>query len=333
MLAPQPRWIFEDGRSLTQWYCHVRLLSDRVVGQWFCATRDRGGRVWRRRFLRPNNLVGVDPRTRIIVASEWTAGGPWTGTLGCYGIGLDDGRLRWTSDRDGILGWLVRACDFLPLFTNELRDTAQSVRDGEVHCDSGRVLEAATGRLLRRERPAATLWWHTEESKRLYNQLGRSLPVSGEVPPHDYHLVPVDDTHRITHRPGGLADPRGAVKRSGELDLYGVDTSGAVQWRYTPTSTGYHADSTYYGYRYARPWVYFIVAEKPLLVPIPDKPRYVHEQLSRRHVLTLDARSGRVVQELTLDGEWKSARIEDVDEQAMLISVENRRLFLFDRHA
>jgi hypothetical protein len=147
MINPDPIWTFDARRRLTDWYDHVELLPNHVLGQWFCAERATGRRLWERGFIRPNNVVGI--ADGVIVASEMRSDGPWTAGFGCYGISLETGRLLWTSHGEG--GWdrFVRMLDFVPGFTNELRDAPVEETGGRCRCGSGRVLDVRTGRTVR----------------------------------------------------------------------------------------------------------------------------------------------------------------------------------------
>ncbi len=146
MIESTPAWSFGSKKPLTKWYGHVHLLADCVVGQWFCADRTTGKLRWRGKLLRPNTILGFD--SGVIVASEMRSDGLWTADFGCYGISLEDGRLLWTSHGSGLWGRIVRLLDFVPGFTNELRDTPHHVQNGKVFCNSGRVLDVKSGMLL-----------------------------------------------------------------------------------------------------------------------------------------------------------------------------------------
>src|SRR3954470_22795843 len=148
MIEPDLIWTFGVRQRLTDGYGHVELLPHHVLGQWFCVDRATGRRAWERRFFRPNNVVGI--ADGVIVASEMRSDGPWTADFGCYGISLESGRLLWTSHADGWWGRFVRMLDFVPGFTNELRDAPVDVTGCRCTCGSGRVLDVRTGHTVRR---------------------------------------------------------------------------------------------------------------------------------------------------------------------------------------
>ena len=66
---------------------------------------------------------------------------------------MKSGNLLWTSHARGWWGRVVRVLDYVPGFTNELRDTPHHISGSEVFCDSGRVLDLLTGTDLRRIPP------------------------------------------------------------------------------------------------------------------------------------------------------------------------------------
>lgn len=59
MLKNEPLWRFTARAPLTRWYEHVRLLPDRVIGQWFCLDRSSGMPIWEQRLERPDEIVGI----------------------------------------------------------------------------------------------------------------------------------------------------------------------------------------------------------------------------------------------------------------------------------
>lgn len=316
MLNPQPAWTFASKRPLTQWYGHVHLLPDVAVGQWFCVDRDSGELKWQRRYFRPTTIVGFD--SDVIVASEMRSDGPWTASFGCYGISLADGRLLWTSHRAGIWGRLVRWLDFIPGFTNDLRDAAAHVAAGKVYCDSGRVLDVTTGRLLDRIDPGSA------ERPQAKPSVGSQFYRSGTEPTHPAIQVAPDLFLRHAQETEGW--------QRGNLQIAAETQSGNRLWTFSIDQLGRHSTSNYYSYRLAPPYLYLIVSDEPNLKPHPTKRHYVEHNPTLWHVVTLDIRSGRIVQDFSL-GKEKSheCRIEDVDDRGLLISDAERRLSYFAR--
>lgn len=303
MVVRESAWSFRSEEPLTQWYGHVQLLPDRVLGQWACLDRESGEKLWQRSIFRANTACAVD--SCIIVASETRSDGPWTADFGCYGISLADGRLLWTSHRTGIWGHLTRLLDFVPMFTNDLRDTPHHVIGGRVYCDSGRVLDVKTGRtagkVSRQEvesfgRPASP-------AERLY-RAGKDESVDTES---GVSLARCPDGWGVLgHRAGR------------EVWRLQADDQGAV--------LGRHFRANYYAYRLAEPYLYLVLSDEPAFKPHPTKAAYVEPNPTTWHLVTLDVATGSVVQDLALGAEpMEACRIEDVDERALLIGQSGPR--------
>lgn len=67
MLNETPIWEFRAKQPLIRWYEHVRLLTDKVVGQWFCLDRQAGLVHWERNH-HPDEIVDIVDG--VIVANE-----------------------------------------------------------------------------------------------------------------------------------------------------------------------------------------------------------------------------------------------------------------------
>ncbi len=176
MVNPTPQWSVTAHYSLTDWYGHVHLLPNKVLGQWICVDRLEGKILWEKRFARPNTICGVEQN--VIVASEKRSDGPWTLDFGCYGISVETGKLLWTSHGQGSWGKLLRVCDFVPGSTNEFRDSPHHLENGECFCTSGRVLDVSTGADLRRVSPEEAQQHETPQSdaQRLYHDKHSDQP-------------------------------------------------------------------------------------------------------------------------------------------------------------
>ena len=140
MLEEKPAWSFKSKRPLTRWFEHVHLLSDRVLGYWFCLDRSSGSRLWERR-LAPDEIVGIEDG--VIVANERRRLSFSSTRYGCYGISLETGKLLWTSHASGFWGWIL-------LMALDVKDCPVHVHDGKCFCRSGRILDVKTGRLVGR---------------------------------------------------------------------------------------------------------------------------------------------------------------------------------------
>ncbi|MCX5655135.1 MAG: hypothetical protein NTY65_10860 [Planctomycetota bacterium] len=342
MLIEQSRWTYAADHFLRHSYDPVRLLPQYVLVPWMCMRRSDGTLLWDRRIRRANTIMGI--QDGVIVASEVRSDGPWTLHFGCYGIDLETGDMLWASHRDGLYGAIVRALDYLPGFTNELRDTPHEIRAGEVICKSGRVLDLRTGRLLRRmSRDALPPYRErTDPATQLYNTRPdriittvvdkRGCRVKGEAAPVPPVAV-ADDRFVSCCPPTSACAPTSRKHGADDIVLYGTDSRGMLTWVFQLSETGYHCQTNFYSYRLARPFVYFVVSEAEVYVPInPGKPRYARYNPARWHILTVDARTGKMIQDIILGQcNEQPARLEDVDEGGALFSLDNRRLVYYER--
>ena len=175
-------WHFDARHHLYQWYGRVQIVGRHAVGQWFCVDLDSGRCLWERRLPRANTIRAI--ADGVIVASEMRSDGPWTADFGVYAIALESGELLWTSHREGLAGTVCKLLDHVPGFTNERRDRPNRVHDGEVLCESGRVLDLRSGRLLRRVPVEPT----------------KSTPVAPPPPPAPGELTVAGPTPEEHHR-------------------------------------------------------------------------------------------------------------------------------------
>jgi hypothetical protein len=316
MLEVTPAWSFTARFTLTQWYGHVHLLPSRVLGQWFCLDRSDGRVLWERRFCRPDTIREV--AGPVIIASETRSDGPWTASFGCYGISLETGELLWTSHAAGMWGRLLRFLDFVPGFTNELRDAPDFVQSGEVVCASGRVLDVHTGRDIRRL-PAEEVKKHERlqsEAALLYHGRLRNA----------WTKIRLANGSWLSHK----ARPEEDAVIGFRLYILGED--GSVQWDFDLATTGYHLAGNYYSYRYAVPYLYLVVSEERQLRDVPARPGHVLPNPAVYRLLTLNLNSTSVIQDFRVeDGKVKECRIEDVDEAGLLVSLDRRHLRYYER--
>lgn len=323
MIDPQPRWQFVAKRSLTKWYGHVHLLSDRALGQWFCLERESGEWLWERSICRANSIAGI--AADVIVASEMRSDGPWTADFGCYGISLTTGELLWTSHGSGTWGIFLRILDFVPGFTNDLRDSPHRIQGTECFCRSGRVIDVRDGRLLRR--------------------------VSGEE--LEQHVRPSTDFDRLAETgyrvdaPSRIGigpdawlscrrDGEAARRIAGRVRFFETRDDGSELWSFDLAQTRFAGNGHSWRFCSAvgtRPSViYIVVSDAPNRAPDPKRrPHFVVPCRTTYRLLTLDASEGQIVQEVVLGRADSDCRIEDVDESGLLVSFDHRRLHYFDR--
>jgi hypothetical protein len=323
VIDPEPHWRFVAKRSLTQWYGHVHLLPDRVLGQWLCLDRISGESIWERSIFRANTIVGI--AADVIIASEMRSDGPWTADLGCYGISLTTGELLWTSHGSGLGGAFLRVLDFVPGFTNDLRDSSHHVTSTECFCGSGRVIDVRDGRFLRRVSP--------EELK----QHERPLTDFEHLAETGYR---VDAPSRIQIRPDIWLSCRRegepALRIAGRVRFFQTRDDGCHVWAFDLAQTRFAGNG--HSWRYCPgtgsrpPVIYMIVSDEPNRAPDPKgRPHFVVPRPTTYRLLVLDVTDGQTVQEVVLGRSESDCRIEDVDETGLLVSYDGRRLHYFAR--
>lgn len=311
MIAENPQWSFRVRHNLTKWYGHVQLTPTRAVGQWFAIDRQTGQCLWEKRFWRANNVVQLVGG--IILADETRSDGPWTMGFGCYAIEESSGKLLWQWHGRGVWGHLVRALDWVPGFTNELRPTVIGVRGSECIVSSGWVLDLQTGRPLRKERdfePWKKPPWPQTPAEILYAK--KAMEIAPGLTLATYS--PKKDASRPS-RPEGALDVR----------LTGAD--GATVWQWGPYQLGLHGKTNYYGWRLLGSRILFICGEEPEHLPHPTKKHYAVNNPTAYHLVVIDTFTGGLIQRLPVtDGKVRECRIEDVDEHGVLISEDGKRL-------
>ncbi len=315
MLVEKPLWIYSNKVPLTQWYGHVHLLSENVVGQWFALKRPTGELLWQRRFLRANSICGFD--SGVVVASETRSDGPWTCEFGCYGISIENGRLLWTSHREGLFGAIVRGLDFIPLFTNELRDSPHHVHDGKVFCYSGRVLDVLNGKLVERQSRVSITSFSTPDSI-AYKFYNSKEDEKLEVTIGQQEM-------RLSHLRAKMPFP------SNQQNFFADNKFGQRLWSFTLNDNRRHIDGNFFSYRLVPPYLYLIVSNERRYKPT-GKANMVMPNPTTWQLLTLDLHNGKIVQDISL-GPNKQAecRIEDLDDTGILISRSGLELMYFQR--
>ena len=319
VLSATPRWTVTPKQGLTQWYGHVHVLRRIVLGQWFAASRDEGVIQWEARHARANTICDVSEESGVILASEMRSDGPWTASFGCYAISLSTGELLWANHGSGMRRGVLRALDYIPAFTNELRDTPLAIRENACICTSGRVLDLMTGKpmgqLAKTELEALGV--------KPNRSAGEDLYFAGEVTLPDYRLCISNHTRQ----------PKGGIRFvHGILRLSGIEPNGSARWTFDIQTTGYHTDGNYFSYRLVPPYTYFVVSEGEQWKAHPRQPHARLPNSTRYRVLTLDVRSGEIVQDKPIcDAACDGARIEDADGTGLMVSMNGRTICYFAR--
>ncbi|MEX1028132.1 MAG: hypothetical protein WD049_09035 [Candidatus Paceibacterota bacterium] len=85
-----------------------------------------------------------------------------------------------------------------------------------------------------------------------------------------------------------------------------------------------------YSYRLAVPYLYLVLSDERPFKPHPTKKHYVEPNPTRWHLLTIDVRTGDILQDFPLgSGKLAECRIEDVDEQGLLIGKSSQELLYY----
>ena len=316
MLNETPIWEFRAKQPLTSWFQYVRLLPDKVVGQWFCLDRQNGSVHWERNH-RPDEIVDITDD--VIVANERRRQQIGSLRYGCYGISLETGKVLWTSHSSGLWEGLRRLTGWT--------DCPVYVADQRVYCRSGRVLDVITGTLLERVSKESVAEPKSSESETII--LGRSKSLDDPI------RLQVSEGLWLSHKLEAKEkfDPRSEeFQRSvWEFRLFLTDDNGEVRWTFDLADTGY--EDCYCPYeekcRYSFPYLYLLVCEKR--TTRKDKNVEIYNP-SPFHVLILDVIRGRIIQDIRIFDEPKAqCRFEDIDDAGVLISDSERQLLFFDR--
>jgi hypothetical protein len=226
--------------------------------------------------------------------------------------------MLWTSHGAGLWGTLGRLLDFVPGFTNELRDSPHHVQNGKVLCDSGRVLDVPSGAFIQKLDP------ETVRSHERPVSLASQFYASG-----------VERTHPRVSVGNGLvlrhAQPAEGMQR-GVLDIAAETETGNPVWRFSIEQLGRHIDSNFYSYRLVPPFLYLIVSDEPRFKPHPTKTKYILPNPTRWHFVAIALSTGEAVQDFLLgDEKLAECRIEDVDDYGLLIGKSNHHLAYYER--
>jgi hypothetical protein len=321
MFNPEPTWSFGAKNQLTQWYGHVHLLKEHVIGQWFVLNRGTGECLWEHGFHRANSIFEtVDD---VILASEMRSDGPWTADFGCSGISLTKGELLWRWYGNGIWGRLVRALDYVPGFTNDLRTSFVGVRGTECATRRGDILDIRTGQKLRRESDVTA--WKKDYASQTPSQNvyhGQRVEVCA-----DRWLSLREAQVKVEQRADGVSVYSSPIKTR-PFGFVLSDSQNKVLWDWSPEDINLKPITNFYGWRLVGTRLLVLGSEEPDTVPInPEKPVIVRRNLTRYHLLVVDALSGQVLQRLGVTTDKVSeCRIEDANESGVLLSSDNKHL-------
>ena len=128
-----------------------------------------------------------------------------------------------------------------------------------------------------------------------------------------------------------LSHPQERWQR-GEWLVVAESINGDVIWEFNIKQTGRYIDGNFYSYRLVSDYIYLIVSDEPRYKPHPTQKQTVVANPTRWTCLSLDVATGKVVQEISLGNEpLDECRIEDVDDQGLLIGKSSQELMYFRR--
>lgn len=275
---------------------------------------------------RPKGTSAWPDRVRLwddLVISQW------------YSAGRDSGSIIWERALPrvnfivGILGNTILCSRIEPgwrsgkgacalrLTTGELlwskRLSPLQIRQDGFLCMDGTVRDLMSGAVLQKEAPPERFFGSDLESS-----------LHWAVTRTDWGAPPVELS------PGVFVTCRSEPGRYCALGNYlGIDRNGTLLWSFSPGELGWECGHARTDRRICPPYIYLMASMIRPYEYVTDKQiRYVP---CERHLIVLDVRVGRVVQELAL-GTWTGrCHIEDVDSQGALLSFAETRLAYFRR--
>ncbi|HTE19780.1 MAG TPA: hypothetical protein VK689_15550 [Armatimonadota bacterium] len=305
MITPDPSWTYSPERPVPVWEADVHLFPETVVGvlngrQWVCLERGTGRLLWEQRRLgRPNRICSL--AGDVLIATEHRRNdGPWAANFGIYGVSLAEGRLVWTSHAPGRWGRFLRLLDFIPDFTNELRDDPLWFEGPEIVTSGGRRLEAATGTDIGCREVS-------DDSRRASETFSSRLLAWKEIPVGELGTL-------VLGRPGKPETP-GHVGTD-PLRFYLRSPEGDVCWQFQADREERIRGPHYWGlsFDYFYPFVYFAAADR-LHASRPGGSLF--------RLLALDLRTGQFSQDLPVSpNELDWCEIESCDSSSLLVGTK-----------
>jgi hypothetical protein len=289
-----PRWTYSNGRRLTQWYGHVDYYGPCIIGQWFVLDAETGKESWARRFRRPNTVQGV--ARDVIVASEMRSDGPWTVDYGIYGIDAKTGALLWTNHGRGFRDTLCRGLDYVPGFTNELRDSPEHIVGKYLLTRRKRVLDIRTG----------------QEQRSMQLEVKEGKPGLAEEF-YDNKCLPLGDGDTLGFE--GMRD---------EFLLYRSNKDGHERWRFLARDHGSYVEPSFYSFRMTGDRIFVILGDGPAVVPVnPARPMFVKPNPVNYQLGIIDIESGECTFcPLVHAARRTDCRIEAIRDSRLLISCD-----------
>ena len=126
------------------------LVLDNVARRIVCLESETGAQRWvhRRVYAERANTVKGATEGVLVLAEYRGNDGPWGADFGVYRYDLQTGEFLGASHGEGGGGRFLHWLDWVPDFTNELRQTSVAVCNGKITTDAGRVLDARSGEVV-----------------------------------------------------------------------------------------------------------------------------------------------------------------------------------------
>lgn len=124
---------------------------------------------------------------------------------------------------------------------------------------------------------------------------------------------------------------------SGGLELSLIDQKNVARWEIKTSANGLHVAGEFFSRRYVAhhydfPDLYLLITDEPHQRPHPKLNRCVLPNPTRYHLLSFHVVEGRITGDAVVDEGLRSAcRIEAVDAQGVLVSLEGTLLKYFRR--
>lgn len=304
MLYATPAWVLSD--QLMTGHDHLRLLPRRIVGTWMCAQRSSGKPVWSFNAMRPNRIYGIVDSV-IIATENRTTGLMGMDNFHIYGISVQTGELLWTTHSSDACGeaspdqWYPDQFDF-----HGSAAGPRLIEDGKCLCKDGSIIDPLSGEKIGKMPPEdVELWAHrmrTERSYAFYWSVFRGRGLGIQLTPGRW-----------------LSGKR--LHKTDSIQFRLCNPQNVSEWSFDLKQTGYEQKyPSYYQFRLVDQYIYFVAYEpfKEQPQPVPDdwKP----PEPRQFHLLSLDLRNGKVVQDIPIgSGELSTCKLEDADHAGVLI--------------
>ena len=281
------RWTYSLPSSVSEWDGSERVsyYGKYVIGIWFSLNAETGEEYWSRRMFRPGSIC--DCADGVIVASDFKYGN----SEGVYGIDANTGEILWKNHADGFWGKVCQWLEYVPLLTNEFRDSPDCVVDGKVFTCKGRTLDIRTGE------PTTSKYKEGDVLRE-----PKDLSPAGML--KRYGKVELDDC---------------SIKVEGHAYDFVLSGKGNARWQFVAREHGCCVENEYHIHGNH---IFVILGDGPDYVPVgPSEPHMARPNEVRYLMGIIDARSGDLRIHRLQNGEERSlCRIEAVRDNRMLIS-------------